>query len=828
MLLSKREKKKNLIYIISLILMVISFYINILSNLKLVVAIALTICLLFLLTLIRYNTYNHFLKKLITVLYFIFVIWMISNKVYFSFYGDYINFARIFSAAAPSIIVSAVFTIFKSISLISLIVFSIINLLTFRKAKYRYKKYHIIVISLYLFYAVLLIAFKAYNYEILSSIVTSSLQKTTDEETYKPITSSSENTFDSLINKEHKDNEYTGIAKDRNLILVQCESLQNVFTNKTYNNGVTKYTITPTINELIKNDSLYFNNCFAQIGWGNTSDAEFIVNNSFYPLAMQSIYQRCENNYFYGLPKILQKNGYQTAVYHGYVADMWNRDKFYPAEGFSKYLSSTSFPTDQFIGFGIADREFFKQATSYMKKDEGKTFNFLITLSSHTPFNYDISMSDIELASQDKDSMFGKYVINVNYLDSAINVLLNELKQKGLYDNSIIVFYGDHHGLNRSDADNYKNMTKYLGKPYNYDDMLNIPFIIHIPGLGKSETITTTCGQMDIMPTILNLMGIENDSIYFGEDVLSLDKDSTRGIGGGTYMPTGSFIDKDYIFVMSDDNIYDHATIIDRKTGGNALDVISKEQMIKKSINIQNDVKLSNTITEKNILEALLNNDTIIMNDVNPQPYIYQLNSDNDNDNYIEKLEEATAAGYNLIAVNVYKGEDEEFYVNNKLNLFNKLKLVDFLSEVKLHPNTYVILTNLSGISEDLFRYLGKNYPNLANLCIPEINGFKEYTLIKTFNMNSPILCIDKIDCTIEELFNFVANNDVFAILSSKDNFKSQEINLINKSYGIFTYTKTVSDKGEIIYYKGKNVKGFYTDSLETIKYDNKKLNRFS
>ena len=165
---------------------------------------------------------------------------------------------------------------------------------------------------------------------------------------------------------------------------------------------------------------------------------------------------------------------------------------------------------------------------------------------------------DYYLKQSDKDTLFGKYIINMNYLDSAIGVLINELKAKGLYDNSIIVFYGDHHGLNLSDPDNYSKMTSYLGKPYSYDEMLNIPFIIHIPGLGKSETISTTCGQMDIMPTILNMLGIENNTIYFGEDIMNLPEDSNRAIGGTTYMQTGSFIDKDHIFLMSNDSIYEN------------------------------------------------------------------------------------------------------------------------------------------------------------------------------------------------------------------------------------------------------------------------------
>lgn len=817
MLLSKSEKKYNLIYIISLIITVISFYLNVLSDYKLIIGIVLTTLLLFLLNLMRYNTFKRPLKKITAFLYYVFIIWMICNKIYFTFFGDYINLTRIFSASAPSIIASAVFNVIKSLSLVILLVFSIINLYTFKKSKFRFKQFKKITVILFLFYAVMTLCLRTYTYEILASIATSSFKTDTENDIYKPVTSERVNEFDFLLNKKHENNTYTSIAKDRNLILVQCESLQNVMLNKTYNNGSKEYEITPNLNKLIKDNSLYFNNCFAQIGWGNTSDAEFIVNNSFYPLAMQSIYQRCVDNSFYGLPKILNKNGYSTSVYHGYVADMWNRDKFYPVEGFNKYLSSTSYPTNEYIGFGIADRPFFKQTVNYISEEQSPFYSFIITLSSHTPFNTSDAMSDIVLSKQDQGSMFGNYIININYLDSAIGIFLDELKAKGLYDNSIIIFYGDHHGLNRSDADNYKHMTSFLGKPYQYDDMLNIPFIIHIPGLGNSETIETTCGQIDFMPTILNLLGIENDSIYFGEDVLSIDKNSDRAIGGGTYMPTGSYINKDYIFIMSDDSIYEHATIIDRKTGGASEKIVSRDNLYKKSKEIQNYVKVSNTITEKNILEALLNNDQIIMNDVNPQPIIFNFNNDKDEYNYIERLKEVTDAGFNLLAVKVYE-KDDEFYVNNPMNVFNKCTLVEFLEEVNKIKDTYIILTDVKDIEEDLFRYLGKEYPKLSQLCIPEIYSFDGYNLTKTFNLNTPILSLDDIDCKDEELISFIANNKLFAVLSSSDNFKAKYINLISKTYKTFSYVKSVNESGEITYYKNKAVNGFYTDNINLIK----------
>ena len=96
---------------------------------------------------------------------------------------------------------------------------------------------------------------------------------------------------------------YFGIGKNRNLIVIQVESLQNFVVNKKY--GDTE--ITPNLNYLINNDSFYFPNYYQQLGLGNTSDAEFITNNSIYPTTEGQAYSLYQNNEFYGLPWQLRR-----------------------------------------------------------------------------------------------------------------------------------------------------------------------------------------------------------------------------------------------------------------------------------------------------------------------------------------------------------------------------------------------------------------------------------------------------------------------------------------------------------------------------------------
>ena len=83
------------------------------------------------------------------------------------------------------------------------------------------------------------------------------------------------------------------------------------------------------------------------------------------------------------------------------------------------------------------------------------------------------------------------------------------LKKAGLYENTVIALYGDHHGLNCGMDDVNESMTRYLGRTYDYDEMLNVPMIIHVPGSGIKDTISVTGGQIDFMPTIANIMEID-------------------------------------------------------------------------------------------------------------------------------------------------------------------------------------------------------------------------------------------------------------------------------------------------------------------------------
>lgn len=352
-----------------------------------------------------------------------------------------------------------------------------------------------------------------------------------------------------------KGNKYKGIAKGRNLIVIQVESLNNFVIGRGYNGQE----LTPNLNKLIEKDTIYCNNYYQTIGKGNTSDAEFSSQNSLYPVTEGGSYNLFEENTFYGLPWIMRANGYQTKVYHGYVGSFWNREAAYVNQGFEDFMSMDDMEDGERIAFGLSDVHMFEQTIEDIKKTPEPFYDFIITLSCHYPYVMPEAYQSIT-TPENEGIIFAQYINAAHYSDMAIGQFIEELKEAGLYENSIIAIYGDHHGLNANDDEINESMSRFLDKPYDYDEMLNIPLIIHIPNSGVTETIETVGGQVDFMPTIVNLMGVDTLTPYIlGQDLINAEKGFVASI---TYMLRGSFIIDDVIYEASREGIYEYGRFV--------------------------------------------------------------------------------------------------------------------------------------------------------------------------------------------------------------------------------------------------------------------------
>lgn len=367
--------------------------------------------------------------------------------------------------------------------------------------------------------------------------------------------------YEGYINKMAEKGKYFSVAKDRNVIMIQLESFQDFLVGFEYNGQE----VTPNINKIVSRDSIYFEEIYQQIGAGNTSDCEFVVLNSMHALGEVSVYQTRESNSFYALPSLMKSKGYHTVAFHGNNGWFWNRENIYPSLGFSDFVSLEDMESDEIIGFGLSDSSLFRQTLEHLGLLEEPFFAFIVTLTSHNPYDMPEELRGLNLLPEHEDTLFGNYIQSVHYADEALGHFVEGLKESGLYEDSVIVLYGDHAGLYPFNKENKDILTELLKTEYDFTQAMNIPLIFHIPGSEIQVTSSTVGGQIDLFPTLLNLMGIvERNGILFGRDLLNI----SFGFAALThYVPEGSFIDDNRVFIMSSDGILKNSKAIDRKSG---------------------------------------------------------------------------------------------------------------------------------------------------------------------------------------------------------------------------------------------------------------------
>ncbi|MGN4715567.1 LTA synthase family protein [Bacillus cereus group sp. MYBK226-2] len=375
-----------------------------------------------------------------------------------------------------------------------------------------------------------------------------------------------------------------GAAKGKNVIVVTLESLQTFLIGAKVNGEE----VTPFLNEFI-NESYYFDNFFHQTGQGKTSDSEFLIDTSLYPLNRGAVFFTHGNNDYTATPEILRQQGYFTSVFHANNATFWNRNIMYSALGYDRYYNELDYKItpETNLNWGLKDIEYFNQSVDILKTVDQPFYARFLTLTNHYPFTYDEDTKFIE-PYDSGNGVFDRYIVTVRYLDESIKKFIERLKAEGMYDDSIIVLYGDHYGISEK---HNRAMAQFLEKDQITEfDTLNLqrtPLYIHMPGQTEGETISKPTGQIDMKPTILNLLGIDTtNDIRFGHDMFS---DEYTGF---VVLRDGSFITDKYA--------YTNNTFYDRITG-EIVDLPKNEAqaLIKRA---QNELRMSDKIIEGDLL----------------------------------------------------------------------------------------------------------------------------------------------------------------------------------------------------------------------------------
>ena len=414
--------------------------------------------------------------------------------------------------------------------------------------------------------------------------------------------------------------EYFGMAKGRNVIYIHLESFQQFLIDYKLKVDDKEYEVTPFLNSLYHSKETFaFSNVFNQVKAGKTSDAETMIETGLFGLNQGSFMVNYGGtNTQQAAPFILSKNGYNSsAVFHGNAGSFWNRNTAYKQWGYNYFFDASYFTkqnSSNSFQYGLNDKYMLKDSIKYLERLQQPFYTKFITVSNHYPYTTSLSGDDLGFPlAKTQDETINGYFATANYLDSSIKAFFDYLKESGLYKNSIIVLYGDHYGISNS---RNPALAPLLGKNSetwsSYDNAMlqRVPYMVVIPGMDKGGIIDTYGGEIDMLPTLEHLLGIEsNKFLQVGQDMLSPDHDQIVAFRSANYFVTPeytSYSGRTYYTKRGEE-----ITNPDEKT---------KEELdkIREAANLQ--LKISDSIQTGDLLRFFKGND---LGKVNPEDYSY-------------------------------------------------------------------------------------------------------------------------------------------------------------------------------------------------------------
>ncbi|MBR3363109.1 MAG: sulfatase-like hydrolase/transferase [Bacilli bacterium] len=425
---------------------------------------------------------------------------------------------------------------------------------------------------------------------------------------------------------ERKENKYTDKYKNKNVIVIHAESIQNYLLD-TEINGVP---IAPNVKKLA-DEGLYFSNFYAQESVGTSSDSEFTFSTSLLPASSGTVFVSYWNREYPSIQKLLNDQKYYTFSMHANKGNFWNREVMHEHLGYKKfynYKEAYEINDEDIIGLGLNDKSFFKQSAERLEKINNKYdkwYGLAIMLTNHTPFTGLIGQSDLDLTYHYKKTntdgtteevindylknrTLGNYFQTAHYADEAIGEFISELDKKGLLENTIVVIYGDHDAkIKRGEYDYYYNYNPETDSKYEKDDQnyneftkydyeLNrkVPFIIWTKNNQEKKEIKEIMGMYDILPTLGNMLGIHSD-YALGHDLFSTDENFV-------VFPNGNWItNKMYYDSQSDEGI-----LLDENA------TISQDYIKKMSDRADREVLVSNDIIVHDLVKKIRESNEVL------------------------------------------------------------------------------------------------------------------------------------------------------------------------------------------------------------------------
>ena len=271
--------------------------------------------------------------------------------------------------------------------------------------------------------------------------------------------------------------------------------------------------ITPNLNRLKHDSTVYYNgHMMPNVSIGESSDGQLIYMAGLMPLHSEITVSKSKKNSIVGLPEQIKKAlpDLHSLTIIPTNPSLWDQQAMSDAYGFDVLYSMLDYQAemgDNENGEFLTDEMIFRYASKKDEFNKPPFFSLILTMSMHQPFNsyveHGFHLSDNSLPQEYKN-----YLTNCHYTDIQIGNYLNGLKEKGLYDNSLIVIVSDHD----AHAD-YLGMEGKISR--------EIPIYIVNGGINNTNAWTGECNQLDVYTTILDIMGIQSEWRGLGHTLLN-------------------------------------------------------------------------------------------------------------------------------------------------------------------------------------------------------------------------------------------------------------------------------------------------------------------
>lgn len=317
-----------------------------------------------------------------------------------------------------------------------------------------------------------------------------------------------------ISNKEaSKKNKYTGMFKGKNIIFILAEGFNEIAVDKER---------TPTLYSLI-HTGFDFENFYSPV-FLSTTGGEFQATTGLIPTQETlSLWKSKLPNIKYALGNSFSELGYQVQSYHNWTYTYYKRNKTMATLGFNNYLGcGNGLEKRMNCKWLPSDIDLIKQSTGDYLSSDNNFATYYVTVSGHSPYNNsdNIAKKYLDNLNETTYSDSVKYYLAAQMeLDKMLEELIKELKENNKLDDTVIALVGDHYPYTLS-TDEMNEVSSY--EKDGTIEVNHSNFILWNNQMKKPITVSKVGSQIDVLPTILNLFGIEYDSrLIVGQDILS-------------------------------------------------------------------------------------------------------------------------------------------------------------------------------------------------------------------------------------------------------------------------------------------------------------------